>query len=306
MCGNDYGIRRILVVLALVSVAPACAPGRCTAAFEGCLVDSRAESMGDCWCVSNFPALSLAPIPPPAAGFALGFSYRKPFGLSDLEEKEAVVTLPVSRWLTAFGFVERGGGLYTERMLSVTVSAAAPAATSKKRDRSGKASPAAAAREQPAPALSAARSLVSVSLSLAVLEVSVEGWAPARSASFSVGARASPVSSADVCVGLGNVVSRGTDVGLPQTLLVGVVLRPHQVVRLAVETRRQPGQKPSFHMGAELEPFGGTYLRCGVRTEPLEVTMGIGFTLSRLGLDTTSSFHTVLGRTDSFSLSFSR
>jgi hypothetical protein len=303
LCRNVSGARRILAVLALHFAVLACGPAPCPAAFEGCIVDSRAEAVGDCWCVSYFPALSPTPLPPPAAGFALGLSYRRPFGLSDLEEKDVVVNVPISRYTGSVGYIERGGGLYRERALSATMSAAVPRAAPKRAQ-------AAAAWTARAPRASAPHaspaSLVSVCLSAAVFEVSVDGWRPARCASLSAGARASPVGSVDVCVGMGNIVSGDTDLGLRQTFLVGVVVRPHQVVALAAEIRRQPGATSSFHLGAELELSGGAFLRCGLRTEPTELTMGFGVALKGFGLDTASSFHPVLGRTDSFSLSFSR
>ena len=293
--GSVSRVRRVLIVLAVHFVVLASGPASCTAAFEGCLVDSRAEAIGDCWSVSNFPALSLAPLPPTGGGFALGLSYRRPFGLRDLEEKDIVVNVPLSRCTGSVGFLERGGGYYRERALSVTMSAAAPRAAPKRpRARLG-----AAASEPSA-------SLVSVCVSATVYEVSGDGWRSARCASLSAGARASPTSSVAVCVGLGNVASGETDLGLRQTFLVGVVLRPHQVLTLAAEVRRQPGEMSSFHVGAEMAVSGGAFLRCGFRTEPTELTVGFGVALRGLGLDTASSFHPVLGRTDSFSLSLSR
>ena len=304
VCQNGSSVTRVLAVLVFQSVTLVWAPARCPAAYEGCLVDSRAEAIGDCWCLSSFPALSMAPLPPPDGGFAFDLSYRRPFGLSDLEEKNAAVNVPLSWCLASLGFIERGGGLYRERALSATVSAAVRRATP------GRTSPTAAggmpARAAPDRTRDAPASPVSVSVSLTAFEVSVEGWRPARCASLSAGARASPVSSVDVCVGLGNIMSSDNRLGLRQTFLAGVVLRPHPVVSLAAEVRRQPGEKSSFHLGAELEPYGGAYLRCGLRTEPMELTVGFGIALEGLGLDTASSFHPILGRTDSFSLSFSR
>ncbi len=304
VCQNGSNVMNILAVLVFQSVALVWAPARCPAAYEGCLVDSRAEAIGDCWCLSGFPALSMTPLPPPGTGFALGLSYRRPFGLSDLEEKNAAVNVPLSWCIASLAFIERGGGLYRERALSATMSAAVRKATP------GRAPPAAASgmptRTAPGRTLAAPASTVSVSVSLTAFKVSVEGWRPARCASLSAGARASPVSSADVCVGLGNIMSSDTSLGLRQTFLAGVVLRPHPVVSLAAEVRRQPGEKSSFHLGAELEPYGGAYLRCGLRTEPMELTVGFGIALEGLSLDTASSFHPVLGRTDSFSLGFSR
>ena len=287
MLRGSVCVQRIVTVLALHAVALASGPAQCRAAFEGCLVDSRAEAMGDCWCVSDFSALSLAPVPPRGKGLEVGLSYRRPFGLSDLEEKEAAVNVPLSWCVGSLGFIQRGGGLYRERMLSATASAAVPAAA---RGR---------ARE-------AAESPVSVSVSLAVFEVSVDGWESARCASLSVGARASPVSSVEVCVGLGNVSSSESGLGLRRTFLAGVLVRPHDVLSLVTEVRREPGERSSFHLGAELQPSRGVCLRCGLRTEPLELTMGFGVAMRGLGLDTASSLHTVLGRTDSFSLSFAR
>jgi len=292
---NVSRVKRIFAVLAIHFEILICGPAPCPAAFEGCLVDSRAEAIGDCWCVSDFPALSLAPLPPPATGLALGLSYRRPFGLGDLEEKDVIVNVPISRCTGSVGYIERGGGLYRERALSATMSAAVP-----------RAAPTRAQAARTLAVQAAPVSLVSVCLSAAVFEVSVDGWRPARCASLSVGARASPVSSVDVCVGMGNIVSGETDLGLRQTFLAGVVVRPHQVVTLAAEIRRQPGERSSFHLGAELVVSGGAFLRCGLRTEPMELTMGFGVALKGFGLDTASSFHPVLGRTDSFSLSFSR
>ena len=303
LCKNVPGVRRILAVLALHFAVLACGPAPCPAAFEGCLVDSRAEATGDCWCVSHFPALSPAPLPPPATGFALGLSYRRPFGLTDLEEKDVVANVPLSWCIGSVGFTERGGGLYRERALSVTMSAAVPRAAPKR----AQAAPASKAQAlRTSASRTSPASLVSVSLSAAVFEVSVDAWRPARCAGLSAGARASPVGSVDVCVGMGNIVSGKTDLGLRQTFLAGVVVRPHQVLTLAAEIRRQPGEESSFHLGAELELSGGAFLRCGLRTEPMELTMGFGVALEGFGLDTASSFHPVLGRTDSFSLSFSR
>lgn len=134
----------------------------------------------------------------------------------------------------------------------------------------------------------------------------MDGWGRTRYVSVSAGARAAPVSFADACVGLGNIVSSDNDAALRQTFLFGIVVKPFPQARLAFEVRRNPGVTSSFHVGAELEPASGTYIRCGLRTEPLELMMGFGFGLSGFGLDTASSFHPVLGRTDSFSLSVGR
>lgn len=328
VCKNSSRVKRILPVFVLDCVTLVWAPAGCLAAYEGCLVDARTEAAGDCWSLSDFPVLSMTPLPPPGTGLAAVLSYRRPFGLSDLEEKSAAVNVPLPWCVGSLGFIERGGGLYRERALSAAVSAAVPRSGKQKppaatRPTSGRdtppAVPSATSGRTPTTGTSgtrvgtapgrmgaAAASMVSVSVSLTAFEVSVEGWRPARCASLSAGARASPVGSADVCVGLGNVVSSGTGLGLRQTFLVGVVLRPHPVVRFAAEMRRRPGEESSFHLGAELEPSGGVYLRCGLGSEPTELTVGFGVALEGIGLDTASSFHSVLGRTDSFSLSFLR
>lgn len=301
MCGSGSCVSRVLAVLAFQALALACGPARCPAAFEGCLVDSRAEALGDCWCVSDFSALSMAPLPPPETKFALGLSFRRPFGLADLEEKEVAVNVPFSRCVGSLGFMQRGGGLYRERALSATASMVV---------RTGKPGGQRPAAQRAVPAATRGRprqagSPASVSVSLTLFETSVEGWGATGCLSVSAGARASPVSFADVCVGLGNVVSNEAGLGLRRTFLVGVAARPHTAVTFAAEVRREPGENSSFHAGAELQPCRGVCLRCGLRTEPLELTMGLGVSLRGIGLDTASSVHTVLGRTDAFSLRFS-
>jgi hypothetical protein len=145
-----------------------------------------------------------------------------------------------------------------------------------------------------------------VSLSLTAFEIYVDGWGRTSCLSLSAGARAAPVQFAEACVGLGNIVSNDGNSALRQTFLFGVIVKPAAPVKLAFELRRNPGGRASLHIGAEVQPASGTFLRCGLRTEPLELTLGIGAGLKGLGLDMASSFHPVLGRTDSFSLSMER
>ncbi len=254
----------------------------CTlAAFDGYAVDSRAAGMGNCWSVSRFSPFSTAPVPPPRMEFALSLTYRRPFDVEELAERNALVNLPLPgggsgsrRYLVSIGLTEKGGTLYRERIYS------------------------AAASGQPHNSL---LMLASVSVS----EFYVTGTGTTRYVSASLGARATPVNPLEVCLGLGNFISSGLDGALPSTLLLGCGLEPLPGLRIATEARRSPGGGSSFHLGSELELADGLLIRCGLRTEPLELTMGFGFGLGALFLDTASSFHAVLGRTDSFSAGYS-
>jgi hypothetical protein len=229
--------------------------------------------MGDCWSASLFSAFSLAPVPPTEQKSAVSLSCRRLFGMDELTELNLVANIPLRGWCNSIGIAERGWTLYKERIVSVAVSA------------------------QP-------QDCVFVCLAISALELRVDEVCSTTYASVSVGARTRPVRGLEACAGMGNFVSSTEDGAVPEILLLGLLAEPSPILRLALEARKNPRVRASFHFGAELEPAAGLLLRCGLKTEPLELTVGFGLGLGNLSLETASAFHPVLGRTDSFTCGY--
>jgi hypothetical protein len=267
------GRRSLFVVALLALLVSVSRPPGALAAFENCALDSKTAAMGGCWSVSLFSAFSLAPVPPKEQESGLGLSCRRLYGMDELAELNLVVNIPFRGWCNSIGIAERGWTLYKERIVSAAVSA----------------------RPQ---------DCVFLCLSLSAFELRVDEVGSSTYASVSVGARTRPVRGLEVCVGRGNFVSSTEDGAVPEIFLLGLLAEPSPILRLALEARKNPRVRSSLHFGAELEPAVGLLLRCGLKTEPLELTVGFGLGLGNLSLETASAFHPVLGRTDSFTCGY--
>ncbi|MCX5800739.1 MAG: hypothetical protein NTX17_05060 [Candidatus Eisenbacteria bacterium] len=249
------------------------------AAFEGIFVDSKTAAMGDCWSASDYGFHFLAPVPPFATDLSASACYCAPYGLSELEQRNVLLNVPRRDNVLTFGIAERGGSLYKERILS------------------------ACASRQP---FSSTR----IMLSLGLLSMSVDGYGEARFFALGAGLRSRPVRSLEACVGLGNLGSSSASDSyrgaVPSTFLFGLVLTPGKGVTAAGEVRKIPGKQSSFHLGAELASQSGIRIRCGLQTEPVELAIGFAIDIGRLSIESASSFHSALGRTDVVTLTFRR
>jgi hypothetical protein len=251
--------------------------GESRAAFEGIVVDSRTAAMGDCWSASDYGVHPLAPVPPVRMNLSVSVCYCAPYGLPELEQKNVLFNLPSRANVFTLGVVERGGSLYKERILSASIS------------------------RQTFPS-------TRFMLSLGIFSMSIGGLGEARFFGLSTGLRSKPTRSLEASVGMGNLASSsasGLDRGavLP-TFLFGLILTPQESVTAAGEVRKTPGRESSFHLGVELEPQEGIRIRCGLQTVPVELTMGFAIELGHLSIETATSFHPVLGRTDVVTLTF--
>jgi hypothetical protein len=249
--------------------------GETRAAFEGIVAGARSTGMGDCLTVSNCGALCLAPLPSPRDRGAISFSYCAPFGLRELAQKSITCTAAFERSAVTIGFVERGASLYRERVLSASVSGG----------------PVASAR---------------VSLCLGVYSMCLSRAQTRRLFGLSAGVRIRPVRLIEACVGVDNVAKSRDDGALPQSFLAGLVVMPASRVTVAAEVRKSPQRFSSLHFGAEFQPEAGVHLRCGIQTEPVQLSAGLALELGPLCLETATSFHAVLGRTDVLTLTWQR
>jgi len=267
-----FGSTEILAIhIALVLLA--LAAGETGAAFEGITADSRTAGMGDCLSASSSGARSLAPLPPSRFSGTVSFSYCAPFGVEELAEKSVVCSVPFRRKVLAVGLVERGESLYEERILSVSASGR-PLAR------------------------------VSVSICLGLYSVSVSRLHKKRFVGLSGGARVRPIGSLEACAGVDNFVASRSERALPQTLLFGLLIMPASDVTVSAEMRKSAEGSSCLHFGVELVAEGGVCLRCGLETEPVQLAAGLGLELGPVSLETASSFHPVLGRTDVLTLTW--
>lgn len=251
--------------------------GESWAAFEGIIVDSKTAAMGDCWSSSDYGVHFLAPVPPARMNLSVSICYCAPYGLPELEQENVLFNLPSRGNMVTLGIVERGGSLYKERIFSASVS------------------------RQTLPS-------TEIMLSLGMFSMSVDGLGETSFFGLSAGLRSRPVRSLEACVGLGNLASGSASSSergaLPSTFLFGLRLTPGESITAAGEVRRTPGQQSSFHLGVELEPQKGIRIRCGLQTVPVELAMGFAIDVGRLSIESASSFHSVLGRTDVVTLTF--
>ncbi|MFH0778463.1 MAG: hypothetical protein V2A71_07505 [Candidatus Eisenbacteria bacterium] len=253
----------------------ACPHSQCLAAFEGVIRDARATSMGECWSVSDATPLSLVGLPAGDEPASAGFSYCAPYGLEELAQKNATLGFSRRRVRVAVGLLDRGGSVYNERALCTSID------------------------YQAIPSVRVSLSPVVYSLS-AALSPRTTFWG------LSAGVRSRVVTMLEACVGLGNFVSDAPGESVRPQIVCGLTVSPAPSVTGACEVHRSPGKPASFHAGLELETVKGAWLRCGVQTVPLKLSMGLGLKIGRLSLETASSFHSVLGRTDVLSLSWGR
>lgn len=265
-------LRTILVALCAFALTVPMV-GEVGAAFEGTVVDSRVTGMGDCLSASTRGALSLAPLPPSGTPGALSLSYCSPFGLEELAQKSVVCSISLQGNVVTLGLLERGGSLCKEGVLSISASGRLLESTS-------------------------------LSLSLGMFSMSVRGFEARRFFGLSAGARVRPARSLEACVGFDNVVTSRNEGTLPQTFLFGLLITPASNVTVAGEMRKSPGGLSSLHFGVELQPEAGIRLRCGLQTVPVELAVGLAIELGPLSLETASSFHPVLGRTNVLTLTW--
>ena len=275
-------LRQVLFCLFVFSTAFAVSllpvvGGESWAAFQGIAVDSKTAAMGDCWSSSDYGFHFLAPVPPGSVNLSASICYSAPYGLPELEQKTVLLNLPWRTKMTTLGILERGGGLYKERILSASLSHQAFPSTR-------------------------------IVLSLGMFSMSVAGLGQTKFLVLGAGLRSRPVRSLEACIGLGNLTSssasdpyRGT---VPSTFLFGVSLKPRENVTAAGEIRKTPGTESSVHAGVEFELQKGIRMRCGLQTVPVELAMGFAIDLGRLSIESASSFHSVLGRTDIITLTF--
>jgi hypothetical protein len=115
----------------------------------------------------------------------------------------------------------------------------------------------------------------------------------------------SPLRSLEVCIGVDNVAKSRDEGALPQSFLAGFLITPASGVTVAAEMRRSARGFTCLHLGAEFEAHEGVLVRCGLQTEPVELAAGLGVNWGSLSLETATSFHPVLRRTDVLTLTWS-
>ena len=251
------------------------------AAFEGIVVDAKTAAMGDCWSSSDRGFHFLAPVPPSRTNLSLSVGYCAPYGLPELEQRSILLNLPSRANMVTLGVAERGDGLYKERILSASISRQASPSTR-------------------------------IMFSLGMFSMSIDGLGEAGFLGFGAGLRSRPFRTLEACVGLGDLASSSTSgstrgavrEAVRSTFLLGLSLTPSENLTAAGEVRKSPGQQSSFHLGVDLEPQKGIRIRCGLQTVPVELAMGFAVELGRLSIESASSFHSVLGRTDVVTLTF--
>lgn len=275
----DYYTRMMALTLMLAFMVWTIPSRESFAAFEGIVVDSKSAAMGDCWSASQHGLHFLAPVPPVCENLSACVIYCAPFGLPELGQKTVLVNLPMRSRAVSLVVLERGSSLYKETSLTASIS------------------------DQVFPS-------ARIGLSVSALSMSIDGFGQERFFVLGAGVRARPVRSLEACVGLGNLTSTSfsdSDRGaVPSTFLLGMSLKPRENVTAAGEVRKRPGEVSSFHVGLELEPQKGIGLRCGLQTLPVELTLGIAIALGPMSIETATSFHAVLGRTDTITLTFRR
>lgn len=262
-----------LLLFSMLSVGA----GESRAAFEGIVVDSRTAAMGDCWSASDHGVHPLAPVPPVRMNLSVSVCYCAPYGLPELEQRNLLLNLPSRANMFTLEVVERGGSLYKERILSASVSRRAFPSTR-------------------------------FMLSLGMFSMSVAELGETRFFGLSTGLRSRPTRFLEASIGMGNLASSSASASdgraVFPTFLFGLTLTPGESVTAAGEVRKTPGKESSIHLGVEFEPQEGIRIRCGLQTVPMEVAMGFAIELGHLSIETASSFHSVLGRTDVITLTF--
>ncbi|UCF78209.1 MAG: hypothetical protein JSW03_08900 [Candidatus Eiseniibacteriota bacterium] len=263
---------RILAALCLC-ISLALHAGETGAAFEGMVVDSRSAGMGDCLSVSACGALCLSPLPASGSPGVVSFTFCSPFGMDELSQRSVTCSFRLRENVLTFGFAGRGSDLHQEGILSASASGLLTES-------------------------------VEVSLCLGLYSMFIENVGETRLVGASAGARVRPLPQLEACVGVCNPATSRDSGTLPRGVLFALLLRPASNVTAACEMRKRTTASSCLHFGVELEPEQGIRLRCGVQTEPVELTLGFGLRLGPVGLETATSFHSVLGRTDVFTLNW--
>ncbi len=247
--------------------------GESGAGFEGIIADARSTGMGDCLIASNSGAVCLAPLPQSRARGAVNLSYCEPFGLEELAQRNLSCTAAFERSAVTLGLVDRGTSLYRERILSASVSGGPVASTR-------------------------------VSLCLGLYSMCLCSGENMWLLGLSAGARMSPVRWLEACMGFDNAAKSRDRGALPQSFLAGLVLRPVSDVTVAVEMRRNARGFDCLHVGTEFVADKGVRVRCGLQTEPVQLAAGLALEVGSFLVETATSFHPVLRRTDVLTLTW--
>lgn len=91
---------------------------------------------------------------------------------------------------------------------------------------------------------------------------------------------------------------------IPTLMNLGVNYIFSEKVFVAVEIEKDIDHKPSVKVGTEYHPIKEFYLRAGVSSNPSQPAFGFGLDLKNFKLDVSAQFHSVLGFSPQFGLSY--
>jgi hypothetical protein len=92
----------------------------------------------------------------------------------------------------------------------------------------------------------------------------------------------------------------------PTEIAAGFGYMVRQGLGFGVEVYKEGGFPTSVATGAEVRLAKVVVLRTGLRTDPKEICLGVGFRSGRLALDTSASVHLDLGTTHGAGLTYTR
>jgi len=91
---------------------------------------------------------------------------------------------------------------------------------------------------------------------------------------------------------------------VPTTFRLGASYQPGKKIWLAAEAKKEIDHAAQFQAGIEYRVLDALHLRTGFQTNPSLYCFGIGINLDKLSIDLSTTYHSVLGVTPQFSISY--